>query len=79
MVPTYMYVVVQHWILAIDCDRIAVGLLLSHHPCIKKYGSTSYLGMGQVQIGCLYIRYRSSSQKNKAEECRNCTDYPLLF
>ena len=35
---------------------------------IKKYGSTSYLGMAQVQNGRLYIRYRSNSQKNEAEE-----------
>ena len=40
---------------------------------IKKYGSTSQLGMS------LYIRCWSSSQKNKAEEYKNLTDYiPLL-
>ena len=34
---------------------------------IKNYRGTSYLGMGQVQNGRLYIRYRSSSQKQNRE------------
>ena len=42
-------------------------------------GSTSYLGMGQVQNGRLYIWYRSSSRKNEAEECRKLTDYIHLL
>ena len=25
--------------------------------CIKKYRTTFYIGMGQVQNGCLYLRY----------------------
>ena len=47
--------------------------------CIKKYSSTSYLRMGQVWNGCLYIKYRSSSQENKAEECEKLTDYNSLL
>ena len=36
--------------------------------------------MGQVQNGRLYIKYRSSSQKNKTEELKKLTDYfPLLW
>ena len=36
--------------------------------------------MAQVQNDLLYIRYRSSSRKNKAEECKKLTDYiPVLF
>ena len=44
------------------------------------YDGTSYLGIGQVQNGRLYIRYRSSYQKNKAKEFKKLTDYfPLLL
>ena len=44
------------------------------------FGSTFSLRMGQVKTGLLYIMYRSSSQKNKAEDCKKLTDYiPLLF
>ena len=32
-----------------------------------------YLGMEQVQNGCLYMKYRSSSVKNKAVECKKLT------
>ena len=35
---------------------------------------TLQLRIGQVQNGCLYIRYRSSSQKNEAEEFRKLTN-----
>ena len=36
--------------------------------------------MGQVQNGHLYIKYRSSSIKNEANEFKKLTDYvPLLF
>ena len=35
--------------------------------------------MAQVQNGRLYIRYRSSSQKNEAEESENLTDYIILL
>ena len=31
--PVPIYTVVQHWILAIDCDCIAIGFSLSLHPC----------------------------------------------
>ena len=38
------------------------------------------LGMGQVLNGRLYVRYRSSSQRNEAEELKKLTDYfPLLI
>ena len=30
-----IYSVVQHWLLARDCDRVAFGLLLSLHRCSK--------------------------------------------
>ena len=42
---------------------------------IRKYGSTSSVGMGQVQNGLLYIRYRSSSMKNEVEECKKLINY----
>ena len=42
--------------------------------CIKKYSSTFYLGMEQVQNCHLYVKHRSSSKKNKAEEFKK-----LLF
>ena len=47
---------------------------------IHVYSSTSKLRMGQVQNNRLYIRNRSSSKKNEAEERKKLTDYfPLLF
>ena len=45
---------------------------------IKKYSSASEVGMGQVQNGHLYIRHKSSSQKNKAEECKKAYRLHLL-
>ena len=41
----------------------AVDLVSLLKPSVKKYStcSTSYVGMGQVQNGPLYLRYRSSS------------------
>ena len=48
--------------------------------CIKcSILSRSTIEMGQVQNGCLYIRYRSSSKKNEAQECKKPTDYIDLF
>ena len=38
---------------------------------IKKYGSTSQLGIGQVQNGHLYTRYRSSSPKTKQRSAKS--------
>ena len=32
--PVLIYAVVQHWLLATNRDRIAVGLSLSVHPCL---------------------------------------------
>ena len=47
---------------------------------IKKYGSTFQIGMGQVQNGCLYKRYKSSSMKNKVNKCKILINYiPWLF
>ena len=52
--------------LAYGSKVLAAGASKSHVDMetkpseIKKYSSTSYLGMGQVQNGCLSIRYRSS-------------------
>ena len=40
---------------------------------IRKYGSTSYVGMGQVQNGVLYLRYRSDSVIMKTERCKAFT------
>ena len=36
------------------------------YECIRKYGSTSYVGIGQVKNGRLYFRYGSSSEKTTA-------------
>ena len=43
--------------------------------------ATSYLRLGQVQNGQRYIRYRSSSQKNKAEpeECKSLQTTSLCY
>ena len=47
---------------------------------IKNDGSTSYLKLGLVQNGHFYIRYKTNSQKNEAEELKKLTDYlPFLF
>ena len=46
----------------------------------QEYSSTSWLGMEQVQNGRLYIRYRSSSQRNEAEEPKNVYGlYPFRY
>ena len=43
---------------------------------IRKYGITFYVEMGQVQNGCLYLRYGNSSAKSD----KTLTDKrPLLF
>ena len=34
---------------------------------VMKYGSTSHVGIGQVQNGILYIRYKSRSKITTAE------------
>ena len=47
------------------------------HYCIKKYGCNFEPGMGQVQNSRLYIRYSSSSTKNKANECKMLINYIL--
>ena len=61
-------------------SRSSMSMLLT----IKKYGGTFGLGKGQVQNGHLYIRYRSCSHKNEAEEPKKLTEYihmyfPLIF
>ena len=33
--PFPIYTVVQHWLLATNCDCNAIGLLLSRHSCTK--------------------------------------------
>ena len=54
------------------------------HPYLKssftETFSLVFLGMGQVQNGCLYIRYRSNSQKNQAElGVKKLTDHAHPF
>ena len=52
------------------CNACTDNSIISMTPdCNQLYGSTSQLNMGQVLNGCLYIRYTSQTQKNKAEEC----------
>ena len=47
---------------------------------IKKYGSTSYVGIGQVKNGHLYLKYGSSSEKTTAKGAKTLTDKkPLLY
>ena len=46
-------------------------------PFIKKYGSTS--GMGQVQNGHLYLRYRSNSQKTKQRSEKSLQTTSLCY
>ena len=52
---------------------------MSESVYIKKYGSTSYLRIRQVENGRLYIRYRNNSRKNEAEELKNLQTTSLLF
>ena len=40
---------------------------------IRKYSSTSYVGMGWVQNGVLYLRYRSDFVIMKGERCKAFT------
>ena len=44
---------------------------------VRKYGSTSYVGMGKVQNGVLYLRYRSDSTITKTERCKAFTSKNL--
>ena len=44
------------------------SVFIDHH--VLQYQK---VGMGQVQNGCLYIRYRSSSMKTKLEEFKELT------
>ena len=37
--PVLFDTVVRHWLLAINCDHIAVGLSLSLHPLVQKKNS----------------------------------------
>ena len=46
---------------------------------IRKYGSISYVGMGRVQIGILYLRYRSDLVIMKAEHCKAFTQKTLYY
>ena len=47
---------------------------------IREYGSTLYVGIGQVQYGCLYLRYGSSFVITKANLAKTRTDKkPLLW
>ena len=56
--------------LGVVCGLPLLNLNLLHTALYQEVNSSSCLGMGQVQNGCLYvryvyIRYRSSSQKTK--------------
>ena len=44
---------------------------------IRKYSSISFVGMGEVQNGILYLRYRSDSMIMKAEHCKVFTQEEL--
>ena len=47
---------------------------------IRKYGSTSYVGVRQIQNGILYIRYRSGSTITTAGWHKAfINEKPLLF
>ena len=46
---------------------------------IKKYSSTSNVGIGQIQYGAFYIRFRSSSTINTAEWCKVLIDRNTLL
>ena len=52
----------------LECNWYSTEMKL-FHVCygIRKYGSTSYVGMGLVQNGVLYLRYRSDFVIMKAE------------
>ena len=43
------------------------------------YGSTSYIGMGRVQNGILYLVYRSGSVIMEAECCKTFTHKNLHY
>ena len=66
------------------CTCIYVHIYMYIYICtyvyIRKYGSTSYVGMGWVHNGVLYLRYRSDLAITKAENCEAFLHkYPLLF
>ena len=45
----------------------------------KKYDTTSYIGIGQVQNGVLSIRYKRSSKITTAEWCKTHRQKPLAL
>ena len=50
------------------------------YSIIRKYSSTSYVGIRQVQNGVMYLRYRSDFTITKAECCKAFTHkIPSLF
>ena len=46
---------------------------LQYSSVIRKCGSTSYVGMWQVQNGILCLRYRSHFAITEAKHCKECT------
>ena len=46
---------------------------------ISKYSITSYVGIGQVQNGILYLSYRSDFAITKAERCKAFTQKNLHY
>ena len=58
-VSMYVCMYVDMYVCMHACMRMCV--------CIRKYGSTFYVGIGQVKNGHLYLRYGSNSEKNTAK------------
>ena len=46
---------------------------------IKKYGRTSFSGMGQVQNGFLYMKYKSISHKTEAGKLKSIQTISLCY
>ena len=60
------HIVCSHVLPVLCCTCVYACL----HVCIRKYSSASYVGMGRVQNGVLYLRYGSDFVITKEEHCK---------
>ena len=75
MVHMYVRIINLYVITIVVCSFPTEGCKV----CIRKFGNNSYVGMGQVQNGVLYLRYRNDSTITKAERCKAFKHKMLLL
>ena len=60
-------------------SRMTFGTAGKYLLFIRQYGSSSYVGMGWIQNGVLYLRYGSHFAIVKAERCKAFTHKNLHY